>query len=82
MDNWELSDLSKGRHDADTKKAVTTVSNVPEKYRGPIRDNHDMSAPGKTQVLRRNFKKVGMIAFANSVMVVWETLLVVSGLGL
>ena len=41
-----------------------------------------MRVLGKTQVLRRNFKMLGMIAFANSVMVMWETMLLVSGLGL
>lgn len=41
-----------------------------------------MQALGKTQVLRRNFKLLGMVAFATSFMVMWETLLVVCGLGL
>lgn len=80
----ELSDLPRG----DSKTPSNSDSDdivadaVPEKYRGTDLDHHDMRALGKTQVLRRNFKLLGMIAFANSVMVVWETFLVVSGLGL
>lgn len=58
------------------------ANTVPDRYRGTEVDHNDMRALGKTQVLRRNFKMLGIIAFANSVMVMWETLLVVSGLGL
>ena len=58
------------------------ASTVPERYRGTEVDHHDMRALGKVQVLRRNFKLLSMIAFGNSVMVMWETFLVVSGLGL
>lgn len=58
------------------------ASTVPERYRGTDIDHHDMRALGKVQVLRRNFKLLSMISFGNSVMVMWETFLVVSGLGL
>ena len=41
-----------------------------------------MRVLGKKQVLRRNFKTLEMIGFTNSVMVMWETFLVTSWLGL
>ena len=81
---FELSEVLHG----DSKTPSNSGSNdviantVPERYRGTKVDHHDMRALGRTQVLRRNFKLLGMIAFANSVMVMWETFLVVSGLGL
>lgn len=49
---------------------------------GTTTDRDDMQVLGNMQVLRRNFKPIGMVGFANSVMVVWETFLVTSGLGL
>ncbi|KAK3709523.1 hypothetical protein LTR37_010896 [Vermiconidia calcicola] len=80
----ELSDLPHGdfKTPSNSDSDDVVADAVPEKYRGTDLDHHDMRALGKTQVLRRNFKLLGMIAFANSVMVMWETFLVVSGLGL
>ncbi|KAK5707427.1 hypothetical protein LTR17_020720 [Elasticomyces elasticus] len=80
--DYELTELPHGNFSSRAKDAVVVASTVPEKYMGTEVDHDDMRALGKTQVLRRNFKTLGMVAFANSVMVVWETLLVVSGLGL
>jgi choline transport protein len=79
--DYELTELPNG-HTSERKGPGDVASAVPEKYRGTEVDHHDMRMLGKTQVLRRNFKTLGMIAFSNSVMIVWETLLVVSGLGL
>ena len=52
---------------------------VPPQYRGTTTDRDDMRVLGNMQVLRRNFKPLGMVGFANSVMVMWETFLVTSG---
>ena len=80
----ELSEVpnDNARSPSDHSAKDVVADTVPDRYRGTEVDHHDMRALGKTQVLRRNFKLLGMIAFANSVMVMWETLLVVSGLGL
>ena len=81
----ELSELHDGHHNDATptgRDADVVASTVPDRYRGTEADHHDMRALGKTQVLRRNFKLLGMIAFANSVMVMWETFLEVCYLGL
>ncbi len=83
--DFELSELSNGHYkdaSSNDKDAVVVASSVPEKYLGTETDHHDMRALGRTQVLRRNFKMLGMVAFANSVMVMWETFLAVSYLGL
>lgn len=84
--SFELSELHKGQHYNDAtsneKDEDVVASTVPDRYRGTEMDHYDMRALGKTQVLRRNFKMLGMIAFANSVMVMWETFLIVSYLGL
>lgn len=82
--DFELSELQHDGHrtDESSSENVVVATTVPEKYRGTQVDHHDMRVLGRTQVLRRNFKSLGMVAFANSVMVMWETLLVVSGLGL
>lgn len=81
---FELSEvpIDKSRTSPDSGSENIVAHTVPRRYRGTEVDYHDMRALGKTQVLRRNFKLLGMIAFANSVMVMWETFLVVSGLGL
>lgn len=80
----ELSELQyhHGKDGSSGSEDDVVANTVPERYRGTEVDHHDMRVLGRTQVLRRNFKTLGMIAFANSVMVMWETLLVVSGLGL
>ncbi|KAK1088639.1 hypothetical protein LTR33_000458 [Friedmanniomyces endolithicus] len=83
--DFELSELSNGHYkdaSSNDKDAVVVASSVPEKYLGTETDHHDMRALGRTQVLRRNFKMLGMVAFANSVKVMWETFLAVSYLGL
>ena len=41
-----------------------------------------MQTLGLPQELRRNYGILGLFAYANSVMVMWETFFVVSGLGL
>ena len=80
---YDFSDFQNGDCKDDSSNGEDVIaSTVPERYRGTDLDHHDMRALGETQVLRRNFKMLGMIAFANSVMVVWETFLIVSGLGL
>ena len=80
---YELSEVPYPHHtDKSPGEDGVVASTVPERYRGTKVDHHDMRALGRTQVLRRNFKLLGMIAFANSVMVMWESLLVLSGLGL
>ena len=60
----------------------TVSTDVPTQYKGTTTDRHDMRTLGNIQVLRRTFKPLAMIGFANSVMVMWETFLVTSGLGL
>lgn len=81
-------ELSKRPKNAETFRSPSSdsrpgiVDTVPVHYRGTPLDHDDMLALGKTQVLRRNFRLLGIVAFANSVMVMWETFLIVSGLGL
>ena len=48
---------------------------LPLKYRGTLADRRDMSALGKKQVLRRNFRFATMVGFASTVIVSWEVLL-------
>lgn len=81
---FDLNELSDSNAESPRDHSANGVvaNTVPNRYHGTEVDHHDMRALGKTQVLRRNFKLLGIIAFANSVMVMWETLLVVSGLGL
>lgn len=81
---FELSEISanESRIPSDDEAHNVVANTVPKRYRGTDVDHQDMRALGKTQVLRRNFKLLGIIAFGNSVMVMWETFLVVSGLGL
>lgn len=51
------------------------ADSLPLKYRGTLTDQRDMSAMGKKQVLRRNFKFATMVGFASTVIVSWEILL-------
>lgn len=69
--------LTNASHDLNTADGA-----VPARYRGTEADRKDMRTLGRHQQLRRNYGKLGMFAFANSVMVMWETFLAVSYLGL
>lgn len=79
----ELAKLSasEGITDADHDR-LTAEEAIPPRYRGTEADRENMQSLGRRQELRRNYGLLGMFAFANSVMVMWETFLVVSNLGL
>ncbi|PYI03375.1 amino acid permease [Aspergillus sclerotiicarbonarius CBS 121057] len=55
---------------------------VAPKYMGTIRDQRDMSALGRVQVLRRNFKFVSILGFGCTLISTWEVILTFLSSGL
>ncbi|GKZ31599.1 hypothetical protein AbraIFM66950_000203 [Aspergillus brasiliensis] len=55
---------------------------VAPKYMGTIRDQRDMSALGRVQVLRRNFRFVSILGFGCTLISTWEVILTLLGSGL
>jgi hypothetical protein len=53
----------------------SSISNVPDKFKGTEADAHDMIVMGKKQVLRRNFGFVTMLGFASTCVASWEGVL-------
>ncbi|KAL2809705.1 amino acid/polyamine transporter I [Aspergillus granulosus] len=48
---------------------------VAPKYMGTVADQYDMSAMGRVQVLRRNFRFVSILGFACTLICTWEVIL-------
>ncbi|RDK46902.1 amino acid permease [Aspergillus phoenicis ATCC 13157] len=55
---------------------------VAPKYMGTIRDQRDMSALGRVQVLRRNFRFVSILGFGCTLISTWEVILTLLTSGL
>ncbi|GAA91734.1 amino acid permease [Aspergillus luchuensis IFO 4308] len=55
---------------------------VAPKYMGTIRDQRDMSALGRVQVLRRNFKFISILGFGCTLISTWEVILTLLTSGL
>ncbi|PLB48531.1 amino acid transporter [Aspergillus steynii IBT 23096] len=57
-------------------------SHVPTKYRGTAADQADMSALGREQVLRRNFRYISIVGFGCTLIATWEVVLTLLEQGL
>ncbi|RAH58026.1 amino acid permease [Aspergillus piperis CBS 112811] len=55
---------------------------VAPKYMGTIRDQRDMSALGRVQVLRRNFRFISILGFGCTLISTWEVILTLLTSGL
>ncbi|PIG69434.1 amino acid permease [Aspergillus arachidicola] len=55
---------------------------VPAKYRGTVKDQADMSALGREQVLRRNFRFISIVGFGCTLIATWEVILTLLEQGL
>ncbi|KAB8068941.1 amino acid transporter [Aspergillus leporis] len=55
---------------------------VPAKYRGTVKDKADMSALGREQVLRRNFRYISIVGFGCTLIATWEVVLTLLQQGL
>ncbi|XHG04932.1 hypothetical protein AWENTII_008186 [Aspergillus wentii] len=58
------------------------TGNVPAKYRGTTADKLDMSALGREQVLRRNFRFISIVGFGCTLIATWEVVLTLLAQGL
>ncbi|KAI9367357.1 amino acid/polyamine transporter I [Aspergillus egyptiacus] len=54
---------------------VTTKGTVAPKWMGTTADQRDMSALGRVQVLRRNFRFISILGFACTLISTWEVIL-------
>ncbi|PGH00160.1 hypothetical protein AJ80_09213 [Polytolypa hystricis UAMH7299] len=55
---------------------------VSAKYMGTMADRRDMSALGKEQVLRRNFRFISILGFGSTLIATWEVILTLLSFGL
>lgn len=55
------------RYPFDDHEGTAPKAYVPGTYQGTANDRREMSMLGKKQVLRRNFRFVGMLGFASTV---------------
>ncbi|GLA57177.1 hypothetical protein AtubIFM54640_003302 [Aspergillus tubingensis] len=55
---------------------------VAPKYMGTVRDQRDMSALGRVQVLRRNFRFISILGFGCTLISTWEVILTLLTSGL
>ncbi|THC95229.1 hypothetical protein EYZ11_005306 [Aspergillus tanneri] len=63
-------------------EAAIPKSHVPDKYRGTSADKADMSALGREQVLRRNFRFISIVGFGCTLIATWEVVLTLLAQGL
>ncbi|KAK2795611.1 hypothetical protein FQN50_009717 [Emmonsiellopsis sp. PD_5] len=61
---------------------TTSGGAVSAKYMGTIADRRDMSALGKEQVLRRNFRFISILGFGSTLIATWEVILTLLSFGL
>ncbi|KAK2748147.1 hypothetical protein FQN57_001272 [Myotisia sp. PD_48] len=60
----------------------TKEGRLPAKYMGTAQDQHEMSALGKEQVLRRNFSFISILGFGSTLIATWEVVLTLLAFGM